>query len=103
MSAEVKSLLSAPGEPPPVTFPTSVTLLDILKQLYVFNQELADNEPVIGLLYADTVQVMWPQRMTPNGKEVAYPGNFCSIRIKFEANSGPSGGGEITPFPFPPY
>jgi len=96
MSALAKSLLSAPGEPPPVTFPIDVTLLDILKQLYVFSQELVDNPPAIGILYADTIQVMWPKTDT-------YAGNQCYIRIKFEANQGPPGGGEITPFPFPPY
>jgi hypothetical protein len=97
MSApQATSLLTAPGEPPPITFPIDITLLDVLKQLYVFSQELADNPPTIGILYADTIQVMWPKTDT-------YAGNACYIRIKFEANSGAAGGPGIEPFPFAPY
>jgi hypothetical protein len=101
---EVKALTVAPGMPPPMTFSLDTPLREILEQLYTFSQGLIDNEPTVVLLYADTVQVMWPPKAADEGAGTpAYSGNQCHIRIKFEANSGAGGFEEITPFPFPPY
>ena len=99
-----KSLTVKPGEAPPITFSLDTPLREILAQLYTFSPGLVENEPTVVLLYADTVQVMWPPKEADEGAgTAAYSGNQCHIRIKFEANSGAGGYEEITPFAFPPY
>jgi hypothetical protein len=95
--AESSTPEAASSEPPPTEFPWTNTLVDILKGIYQFSDELVDETkaPRCIMLYADRLQVNW------QASGVEGPAAQSVVEITFTAR--PVEPAQITLLPRPAY
>jgi hypothetical protein len=97
LPAESSSPQASVSTPPPVEFPWTWTLVDVLKGVYQFSDELVDETkaPRCLMLYADRLQVNWQE----SGVEGPAAGSV--IEISFTCR--PVAPASITILPRPAY